>query len=136
MDHKVRSFQDFEVYKRLYAAMLVVIKEILPALPADEKFDLVVQMRRCSKSVLALMAEGYARRIYRKDWQKYLVEAIGECNEMMVHLSCCKDLYSRFVNSEMADRLIRDYDIGGKQLYRLAESWKIREREKTGSAVS
>ena len=38
-------------------------------------------MRRACKSPLAIIAEGYARKNYKKDWQKYLNGAIGECNE-------------------------------------------------------
>ena len=44
MDGKAISFQDLNVYKRLYAAMLLVMKEVLPKLPSEEKFDLINQL--------------------------------------------------------------------------------------------
>lgn len=123
MADKVRSFQDLDVYKRLYNSMLLVMKEVLPNLPREEKFDLADQMRRCCKSPLAIIAEGYARKNYKKDWIKYINEAIGECNEMIVHLSCCRDLYAKNVKVDLINSLIEAYDISGKQLYRLGESW-------------
>ena len=123
MDGKVISFQDLNVYKRLYTAMLTVIKEVIPKLPAEEKFDLISQMRRCCKSPLAIIAEGYARKNYRKDWLKYINEAIGECNEMIAHLSCCRDIYSNNISIDLTNKLIEEYNISGKQLYRLGESW-------------
>ena len=123
----VRSFRDLDVYKRMYDAMLIVAKTVLPVLPKEEKFSLIDQMRRASKAPLAIIAEGYAKKNYRKDWVKYINDAIGECNEMIVHLSCCKDLYSKIINKEIVEKLINDYDIGGKQLYRLGESWKARD---------
>ncbi len=123
MNEKARSFQDLDVYQRLYKAMLLVIKDVIPKLPNEEKYDLADQMRRACKSPLAIIAEGYARKNYKKDWQKYLNGAIGECNEMIVHLSACRDLYRSNTNVVEVDKLIEEYNIAGKQLYRLAESW-------------
>lgn len=120
----VRSFHDLDVYKRMYDAMLVVIKTILPMLPKEEKFSLIDQMRRASKAPLAIIAEGYAKKNYKKDWVKYINDAIGECNEMIAHLSCCRDLYSEKLDIKIVDKLINEYDISGKQLYRLGESWR------------
>jgi len=95
MYQTARSFLDLEVYKNTYKAAIVVNTQILPKLPESEKFGLKDQSARASKSIPALIAEGYARKNHRKDWQKYLNEAIGECNEMIVHLS----LYNRFIST-------------------------------------
>jgi len=122
----VRSFQDFIVYQNLYAAMITVLTKIVPKLPKEERFDLAAQMRRACKAPPALIAEGYAQKHHRKEWQKYLNDAIGECNEMIVHLSCGRDVYSNYVDINLCKELIDTYDICGKQLYRLAESWRER----------
>lgn len=58
----IRSFRDLEVYQTTYQAMLIVIKEILPLLPANEEFDLVDQLGRACKATPRLIAEGYAKR--------------------------------------------------------------------------
>lgn len=121
-----RSFLDLEVYQNLYKAMITVLTKITPHLPKEERFDLADQMRRACKAPPALIAEGYAKKNHKKEWQKYLNDAIGECNEMIVHLSCAKDVYANYVDSHLCQNLIEIYDIGGKQLYRLAESWKER----------
>ena len=118
------SFQDLEVYQRLYQSMLQVMTEIIPKLPKEEKFDLVDQLRRSCKAPPALIAEGYAKKNYQKDWQKYLNDAIGECNEIIVHLSCCKDIYNKYVDTTLCQKLIESYTISGKQLFCLAQSWK------------
>ena len=101
----VSSFQDLDVYKRLYAAMLTVMTKVIVKLPAHEKFDLADQMKRACKAPLAILAEGYAKKHYQKDWIKYINDAMGECNEMMVHLSICRDLYSKEVPKSMSDEL-------------------------------
>lgn len=122
----VRSFLDLDVYKLLYKACLLVHKEILPKLPEQEKFSLRDQMNRATKSPLALLAEGYARKNHIRDWQKYLDQAIGECNEMIVHLSLSRDLYGSKFKPKVCDQLIEMYDIGGKQLFMLGKSWTKR----------
>lgn len=104
--------------------MITVLTKIVPRLPKEEKFDLGGQMRRACKAPPALIAEGYAQKHHRKEWQKYLNDAIGECNEMIVHLSCVKDVYPSYVEVHLCQELIEIYDICGKQLYRLAESWR------------
>ena len=120
---KVVGFSDLNVYKSLYQAMLKIHKDVLPKLPSSERFGLIDQAGRASKSPCALIAEGYARRTSGKEWKKYLRDATGECNEMMVHLSMIRDLYGEVVGRELCDELISIYNISGKQLYRLAESW-------------
>lgn len=128
----IRSFLDLDVYQRAYKrkfesyaykATLVVNKELVPRLPENEKYDLKDQLSRASKAIPAIIAEGYARKHHRKDWQKYIDNAIGEANEMIVHLSLAKDLYPRLVDSKLCDELIETYNIIGKQLFRLGKSW-------------
>jgi four helix bundle protein len=121
--NNIKSYQDLDVYKRLYEAMLLVHKTILPNLPVSEKFGLIDQMRRASKAPLAILAEGYAKKNYKKDWLRYINDAIGECNEMIVHLSCCRDLYNAIFKKDLLDKLLEEYNISGKQLYRLGKSW-------------
>ena len=119
-----RSFLDLEVYQNTYKAALLVNLQILPKLPDEEKYSLKDQMRRSSKAIPALIAEGYAKKNHQKDWQKYLDDAIGECNEMITHLSFTKDLYSEKIDSNFCEDLIKIYDISGKQLFNLGKSWK------------
>lgn len=125
------SFQDLEVYQRLYGLMIKILTEVIPQLPKEERFDLVDQLRRSCKAPPALIAEGYAKKNYRKDWQKYLNDAIGECNEIIVHLSCCRDVYGKFIDTKLCQNLIESYTIGGKQLFRLSQSWKNKTTEPT-----
>jgi len=120
----IRSFKDLDVYNNLYQASLTVLREILPKLPEEEKYNLKDQIRRCCMSPCALIAEGYAKKNQKLAWKKYLQDAIGECNEMITHLSYIRDLYSNKIDPNLCNKLIDTYDISGKQLYRLAESWK------------
>ena len=117
----IRSFRDLEVYQNSYKAMLVVYKEILPALPEIEKYDLKDQLRRSTKAIPRLIAEGYAKRHQKAGFQKYLDDAMGESNETIVGLEQCRDLYN--INGKVMDELLDIYDKTGRQLYNLSKRW-------------
>jgi four helix bundle protein len=119
---KFRSFLDLDVYKRTFEASNTIIFRIIPKLPKNERFDLADQMRRASKAIPTLIAEGYAKKYQQKGFQRYLQEAMSEANEMIVHLSFAKE-YLKTSLDEL-DLLIESYVIAGKQLYKLQENWR------------
>lgn len=126
----IRSFQDLEVYQASYQAMRDVFKDILPKLPAEEKYDLLDQLRRATKAVPRLIAEGHSKRHQRKGFQKYLDDAMAESNETVVCLTQTKDLYPSTVDIKLCERLIDIYDKISRQCYNLALAWdKFGERK-------
>lgn len=120
----IKSFRDLRVYQNLYQAMLLVLSEILPKLPKEERFDLKDQMRRCCKASPALIAEGFAKRYQKANWKKYIDDTIGECNEMIHHLSVCIDVYPTFLDKRVCEKAIELYDICSKQLTNLKKVWQ------------
>ncbi len=120
--NKIRSFKDLIVYQNSYQAMLIVMKELIPFLPESEKYDLKSQLSRSCKAIPRLIAEGYAKRHQKAGFKKYIDDSMGECNETIVSIEQVKDIYSIRVN--LYDELINTYDITGRQLYKLGESWQ------------
>lgn len=118
---QIRSFRDLIVYQSLYKACLQVMREILPHLLAQERFDLRDQLSRSSKAAPRLVAEGYAKRHQRRGFQKYLDDALAESNECIVSLEQVKDIYA--VKNELCTELIHVYDICSRQLYKLSTVW-------------
>ncbi|MDH5505809.1 MAG: four helix bundle protein [Anaerolineae bacterium] len=78
-----RGFEDLDCYK-LALDVMVNAHQVAKTLPADEKFDLVQQIRRCSKSVPANIAEGYGRYHYLDTLRFYAI-ARGSLNETLNH---------------------------------------------------
>ena len=69
----IRSFHDLDVYQSTYKAMLMVFERILPKLPKEkEEYDLKDQLRRSTKAIPRLMAEGHSKRHQKRGFQKYL----------------------------------------------------------------
>ena len=119
----IRSFQDLDVYQGTYKAMLVVFKGVLPKLPKEEEYDLKSQLRRSSKAIPRLIAEGHSKRHQKKGFQKYLDDAMAESNETIVSLCQARDLYPRHVDSDVCNELIDAYDKSSRQLYNLSIAW-------------
>ena len=90
--------------------MLIVMKEIVPKLPESEKYDLKDQISRACKSIPRLIAEGYAKRHQKLGFQKYIDDAMAECNEMNVSLTQSRDLYPGNIDLKICDELIDAYD--------------------------
>lgn len=129
--NRITSFRDLEVYCNSYNAMLIVMKEITPKLPDCEKYDLKDQISRACKAIPRLIAEGYGKRHQKSGFQKYLDDAMSECNEMVVSLSQCRDIYPKHIDMKLCDELIDMYDKSGRQLYKLGNSWTNFKTRKT-----
>ncbi|MBI2074900.1 MAG: four helix bundle protein [Candidatus Levybacteria bacterium] len=118
----IRSFLNLDVYKESFQLSLEA-EELLKSYPASEKFLLVDQMKRSSRGIPALIAEGYARRESLKDFQKYLRECVGEANEMMNHLLLSK--HKGYIKKTgYAEELIERYNRLGKKLTNLKNNWQ------------
>lgn len=120
---RIRSFQDLDACQNAYKTMILVHKEIAPRLPKEEDHDLKDQLRRSTKSIPRLIAEGHSKRHQKKGFQKYIDDALAESNETIVSLCQVRDLYSTCVDIELCNSLIDMYDKISRQLYNLALSW-------------
>ena len=120
----IKSFRDLDVYKSAYWAAVTIVKDVVTCLPDQEKYDLANQLRRSSKAIPALIAEGFAKKHQLKGFQKYLIDSIGECNETIVHLSYCIDIYGGYIDQELCQDLIARYEVVCKQLYKLNIAWQ------------
>lgn len=121
----IRSFHDLDVYQSSYEASLVVLRDVIPQLPKEEKFDLADQLRRSVKAVPRLIAEGFAKKHQSRGFQKYLDDAMAEANETIVGLSQCRDVYGDTVDTALCEKLVDQYDMIGRQLHRLALAWDL-----------
>jgi four helix bundle protein len=120
----IKSYSDLIIYQNTYKAMVIMLKEIIPRLPKEEKFDLSDQMRRCSKGIPALIAEGFGKRYQKRNWHKYLEDTIGEINEIQHHLDVCIDVYDDYINIEKCKEIKEVYNVSAKQAYKLKISWQ------------
>lgn len=117
----IKTFRDLEVYKESYALMLLVHSEV-KKLPVYERHDLAGQIRRASKSCPANIAEGWAKRRFKKEFKRHLDSAIGSANEMEVHAETARDL--NYWQREFCEELLKRYKYLGGKLTNLQRNWK------------
>ena len=80
---KIRTFRDLVAWQKAVDLTQLVYRAT-KALPDDEKFGLISQMRRSAVSVAANIAEGYGRGS-RGDYIRYLQIARGSLCELQTH---------------------------------------------------
>ena len=117
----IKSYKDFEVYKKSYEAALKLHQMTLE-FPKYELRELGSQLRRAATSIPLNIAEGFGRKSSAADFKNFLRIALGSCNEVMVLLEMIKDL--GYLKDEVFQELSEGYDHITRQLYRLIESWK------------
>lgn len=81
----IRSFRDLRVYRDAIDAAMHIF-EVTKSFPAHERFSLVDQVRRSSRSVCANLAEAWRRRRYQAHFVSKLTDAEGEAEETRVWL--------------------------------------------------
>lgn len=111
---KYRGYRDLKVYQLAYALALQ-IHEITKGFPKEEKYVLVDQIRRSSRSVPANLAEAWKKRRYEKAFISKLIDCAGEAGETEVWLDFALDF--KYIDADKHDQLMQDYDEVNRMLY-------------------
>ena len=82
---KISSYKELEVYKNAFEAAMSIFN-LTKSFPAEEKYSLVDQIRRSTRSVCTGIAEAWRRRRYRAAFVSKLNESETEAAETQVHL--------------------------------------------------
>lgn len=90
------------------------MNKIIIKLSLSEKYDLKDQLSRSCKAIPRLIAEGYAKRHQKFGFQKYLDDALAESNETIVSLEQSKDIYGTYIDKNLCNWLVSNYDILSK----------------------
>jgi len=101
----IKSVRDLDVFKLAYSSVLEVYK-LTKAFPVEERYDLISQIRRSSKSVAANILEAWRRRRYPKNFVSKLNDAETEADETILWLDMSKDLgyISEEKHADMRDK--------------------------------
>jgi four helix bundle protein len=86
----VRTYRDLIAWQKAYALCLDVYRATR-AFPSDERFGLVVELRKTARSVQANIAEG-RHRPTRADYVKFLGYSAGSVAELETQLCLARDL--------------------------------------------
>ena len=109
------TFRDLIVYKKAFDLAMEIF-EMTKSFPKEEKFSLIDQIRRSSRSVCANIGEGYRKRRYTAHFIAKVTDSDMENTETQVWLdfswNCnyiAKEVYQdKLVKSEEVGRLLQD----------------------------
>ena len=89
MEDIVTGFETLEVWKqaRIFRVMII---DLCKQIPQEERYRLIDQIKRSSRSVTANIAEGYGRFHYL-DNIKFCRDARGSLNDTLDHLTVAQD---------------------------------------------
>ncbi len=103
----INSARDLEVYKLAYKSSMEIF-HLTKTFPAEEKFDLVSQIRRSSRSVPSNIIEAWRRRRYPKNFISKLNDSETEADETIYWLDVAYDC--KYITKETSVRLKDQYD--------------------------
>ena len=104
------------------------IFEITKRFPTEERFSMVDQIRKASRSVCANIGEAWRKRRYPAHFVSKLSDSEGEAEETRVWLDLA--FRCKYISEEEANELDQTYDGILGQLVRMIENpeqWTIRK---------
>lgn len=121
----IRSHRELRVYQAAMDAAMRIY-EITKHFPAEEKYSMVDQMRRASRSVCANIGEAWRKRRYPKNFSSKLNDSEAEAEETRVWLEFARRC--GYLTEAEATELDEAYDAILGQLVRMImepEKWTI-----------
>ncbi len=103
----IRHFRDLEVYKRAFSVAMEIF-ELTKGFPPEERFSMVDQKRRASRSVCTNVAEGWRKRRYAAVFRNKMTDAMQEASETQCWLEFA--LACQYISEEVFERLDREYE--------------------------
>ena len=121
------SYKELRVYNNAKKAAMEIFKAT-ENFPVSEKYSMVDQMRRSSRSVCSNIAEGWRKRRYKAAFIAKLSDAESEACETQVWLDFAQSC--NYMDSEHARKLENDYEIVMGQVVAMinnADKWLIKQ---------
>ena len=87
----MRDYRKYEVWIKAHEMVLFVYKQVMPAFPQTEQYDLVRQMKRAAYSISFNIVEGWGRNS-DKDFVHFLDTSLGSVHELEYCFLLAKDL--------------------------------------------
>ena len=117
---KVKSFQDLTVWQEAHKLTLEVYK-LTGKFPVSEKYGIVSQLRRCSSSIPANIAEGFGRATTR-ELLRCLQISRGDLEEARYFILLSRDL--SYVTPKDCEEMGKRCDSIGRMINALGSSLK------------
>jgi len=99
------GLKGLDVWRKSMDFAVKVYRQVIPILPAEEKYGLCQQIRRAAQSIPANIAEGHGRYYYQEG-VRFCYIARGSLEEVISHLTLASEL--GYLPVELYQALMRD----------------------------
>ena len=125
MGERINSYRELGVYQGAMETAMEIF-QLTKNFPAEEKYSMVDQIRRSSRSVCANIAEAWRKRRYKAAFIAKLNDAESEACETQVWLEFANRC--NYLNATTTDKLDTTYNQIISQLVRMideADKWLV-----------
>jgi len=98
---KINTFEDLECWKHS-KELRKDVNDIIKEFPKEEKYRLIDQIIRCSRSITANIAEGFGRYHYLEN-AKFCRNSRGSLMELLDHFIVAEEC--EYINNEQLDEI-------------------------------
>lgn len=126
MSERIHSHRDLKVYQNARNAAMDIF-ELTKSFPAEEKYSLIDQIRRSSRSVCANVSEAWRKRRYKAAFIAKLSDSETEACETQVWIEFAH--LCEYIDEQTRDRMDAKYNHILGQLVRMidgADDWLIK----------
>ncbi len=120
----IKTFQDLKVYQ-LSRELAMDLFRMSSKFPAEERYSLVDQLRRSSRSVAGNIAEGWGKRRYENLFKRHMIDAAGSLEETKSWLLFSTDC--GYISKNDCEKHLKGYDVLGAALFSLHDKWRSKE---------
>jgi four helix bundle protein len=103
----LKHFRDLQVYQFAFQAAMKIF-EMTKSFPVEERYSLIDQIRRSSRSVCSNLAEGWRKRKYKAVFVNKLTDAMQEASETQSWLEF--SLACKYTNNVIFTELDNEYE--------------------------
>jgi four helix bundle protein len=103
----LKHFRDLEVYQKAFRASMRIF-QITKSFPLEEKYSLIDQIRRASRSVCSCLAEGWRKRKYLAVFRNKLTDSMQEASETQCWLEF--SLACGYIDQQAFQELDTEYE--------------------------
>jgi four helix bundle protein len=126
MGDRIQNYKELRIYQNAVDSAMFIFK-ITKTFPSEEKFSMVDQIRRSSRSVCANLAEAWRKRRYKAAFIAKLSDVESEACETQVWI----DLAQRcgYVDQSLSEKVDKSYNqIIGQAVKMIdeADKWLIK----------
>ena len=101
-----QGFRDLIVYQKSYKLAMEIF-EITKTYPKEEKYLLIDQIRRSSRSIPSNIAEAWVKRKYPKSFVSKLLDSLAEESETEVWIDMSQDC--KYIEDQLHNNLLGRY---------------------------